>query len=309
MIKNDGIVNRLKFVRIREDYKKYGLLIPDMMLNDKIKQLDSYQMFLKYSTGLIPPKKSRGKGLHGKKTVDVSQESINVSDESEPEPAKKKTSSISTRGVVIQNAPSAPKSKPATSKLKHKGVQSLTPEEQEVIDTMQALKESKKTSKRQSATRGLSKGTGRILEVPDESTVISATLSEGTGTKLGVPDEEKVTSEENVKLEWGSEHESKQSEDSQLMSGEKEKKDNDGDGDADDEDEDDDHIMHKDVDVEMVGAETVERENKEKDEMTDAAQADVEKTSEEKDDAELSGNVMISEYEVKESTELLLPSS
>ncbi|GKG43046.1 hypothetical protein Tco_0479730, partial [Tanacetum coccineum] len=77
------------------------------------------------------------------------------------------------------------------------------------------------------------------------------------------------------------------------------KKDNDGD--VDDEDEDDDHIsdiqdtkdedaktkfdeneiykckiqVHKDVDVEMGEAETVKRENKENDEMPDAAKADV----------------------------------
>ncbi|GKC39214.1 hypothetical protein Tco_1051598 [Tanacetum coccineum] len=59
----------------------------------------------------------------------------------------------------------------------------------------------------------------------------------------------------------------------------------------------------------MVGAETVERENKEKDEMADAAKANVEKTAEEKSDVELAGNTMTSDYEVKVSTELLLPSS
>nr|GFD32500.1 hypothetical protein [Tanacetum cinerariifolium] len=48
--------------------------------------------------------------------------------------------------------------------------------------------------------------------------------------------------------------------------------------------------VHKDVDVEMVGDETVKREIKEKDELTDAAKADVEKTTEEKGDAELAGN-------------------
>ncbi|GKF30237.1 hypothetical protein Tco_0096579, partial [Tanacetum coccineum] len=252
--------------------------------------------------GLIPPKKCRGKGSQRKKTADVSQESVDVSDESEPKPAKKKTGSRSTRGVVIQDTPSAPKLKPSTLKLKLKGVQSLTPEEQEATNTMQALKESKKSSRRQPGTGGSSEGTGRIPRVPDESTVVSTTSSEGTSTKPGVPDEEK-------------------------------KKDNDGDAD-DDDDEDDDHIsdiqdtdnedaktefdkdeiykykiqVRKDVDVEMVGAETVKRENKEKDEMIDAGKADVEKIAEEKGDVELAGNAMISDYQVKESTELPLPS-
>ncbi|GJS54862.1 hypothetical protein Tco_0628224 [Tanacetum coccineum] len=34
----------------------------------------------------IPPKKSRGKGLQGKKTADTTEESVDVSDESDPEP-------------------------------------------------------------------------------------------------------------------------------------------------------------------------------------------------------------------------------
>ncbi|GJW15055.1 hypothetical protein Tco_0019188 [Tanacetum coccineum] len=36
-IKDDGIVSRLMFVRIGEDYQEYGLPIPDKMLIDKIK--------------------------------------------------------------------------------------------------------------------------------------------------------------------------------------------------------------------------------------------------------------------------------
>ncbi|GKB06824.1 hypothetical protein Tco_0835057 [Tanacetum coccineum] len=51
--------------------------------------------------------------------------------------------------VVIQDTPSALKSKPATSKTKLNGAPSLTPEEQEAADIMQALKASKKTSRRQ----------------------------------------------------------------------------------------------------------------------------------------------------------------
>ncbi|GJS80636.1 hypothetical protein Tco_0730517 [Tanacetum coccineum] len=54
----------------------------------------------------------------------------------------------------------------------------------------------------------------------------------------------------------------------------------------------------------MAGAETVEHENKEKDEMTDATKTDIEKAAEEKGDAKLAGNAMISDYQVKESTEL-----
>ncbi|GJV65914.1 hypothetical protein Tco_1476742 [Tanacetum coccineum] len=62
----------------------------------------------------------------------------------------------------------------------------------EAANIMKALKESKKMSKRQPGTGGSNDGTGNILGVPDESTVISRASSEGTGSKPGVPDEEKL---------------------------------------------------------------------------------------------------------------------
>ncbi|GJY86749.1 hypothetical protein Tco_0500775 [Tanacetum coccineum] len=190
-------------------------------------------MFIKYSTGQIPPKKSRGKGSQGKKTVDDSHETVDVSKESEPElvkkktasrrvvkkkvtifaddniipdldvaleivteSTKKKTNSRSSRSVVIQDTPSAPKPIPATLKPKLKGVQSLTPAEKEAVDIMQALKERKKTSKRQPGTGGSSEGTGTIPGVPDESIIISATSNEGTEDQLD--DEEKDDKEGDV---------------------------------------------------------------------------------------------------------------
>nr|GEU59321.1 copia protein [Tanacetum cinerariifolium] len=77
-------------------YKHINILpILETMLTNAIKQSKSYQMFIKYSTSQICPKKSRGKGSQGKKTTDDSQETVDVSKKSEPEPepARKKTSS------------------------------------------------------------------------------------------------------------------------------------------------------------------------------------------------------------------------
>nr|GEV39131.1 hypothetical protein [Tanacetum cinerariifolium] len=144
-------------------------------------------MYFKYLTNQILPKKSRGKGSKGKKNAEESQETIDVSEESEPKPkptkkktlgkrrvkkkvtlsvddniisndpdaalelaksisqikaeeaeaakkvyatharivtesAKKKSSSRSSKSVVIQDTLSTPKSKPTTSKTKLKGV-------------------------------------------------------------------------------------------------------------------------------------------------------------------------------------------
>ncbi|GJV92754.1 hypothetical protein Tco_1540567, partial [Tanacetum coccineum] len=219
--------------------------------------------------------------------------------ESVPESAKKKTGSRSSRSVVIQDTPSAPNPKPVTSKPKLKGVQSLTPAKKEDADIMQALKESKKTSKRHPGTGGSSEGTGTVPGVPDESTVVSATSDEGTGIKPGVPDEEKVITEEKVILEWGSKQESEYSEEDQLDDEEKDDKEGDADDegndhisdtqDTDDEDakteSDEDEIykykirVRKDEDKEMLNVE-VEDSGKGDAEMSDVTKLDAEKTKE-----------------------------
>nr|GEW80065.1 hypothetical protein [Tanacetum cinerariifolium] len=146
---------------------------------------------------------------------------------------------------------------------KLKGVPSLTLKEQEAADIM----------------------------VPNESTIISATSSGGTSTKPGVPDEEKEITKENVILEWGSEQESKYSEEDKLNN--EEKDDKEGDDDEDDETEsDEDDIykykirMLKDEDEEMINADVDNSDKGDKD-VTDAAKAYVKKTSEVKNDAKL----------------------
>ncbi|GJW36330.1 hypothetical protein Tco_0059250 [Tanacetum coccineum] len=113
-----------------------------------------------YSTGQIPPKKSRGKGSQGKKSADPIEESVDVSDVSEPEPLiRRKTSS---RRVT---------KKKATISVDDnilKGIQTLTPAEQEAADVMKALKDSRRMLGRQPGTGGSNEGTGEIPEVLDE---------------------------------------------------------------------------------------------------------------------------------------------
>ncbi|GJS15657.1 hypothetical protein Tco_0410129 [Tanacetum coccineum] len=273
-IKDNGIVSRLKFVRIGEDYQEYGHPIPDVMLTDAIKHLESYQMFIKYLTNQIPPKKSKGKGLKAKKTVEESQETVNVSEESEPEPepAKKKTASRRVKKKVTLSANDNIIFDDPNSKTKLKGAPSLTLAEQEAANIMQALKESKKTSRRQPGTGGSNEGTGSKPGVLDEFTVSSATSSEGTSVKPGVPDEDKDITKEKVILEWGDEQDSEHSDDDNDDSEKDEK-----DGDADD--EGDDH----DEDEEMKDAE-IKGSDKGDEEITDAAKEEAKKTSEAKDD-------------------------
>nr|GEU83139.1 hypothetical protein [Tanacetum cinerariifolium] len=284
-IKDDGVVSRLKF--------------------------------LLYFTGLIPSKKSRGKGSQGKKTRDTTEETVKVTKESDPEPlirnktsrirVTKKEATISTAdniipgpylalelgksislteaeeevaarevhathekimseavleptrrrqiGVIIRDTSSVSKKKTPDPSKKLKGVLTLTPAQQEVADIMKALKESRKTSRRQSGTSGSDEVTGEIPGVPNESTVVFTTSSEGTSTKRGVPDEEEIIHEE-------------------VADETREHSDKDIDAQDDDEEIKYDYKdiykykikVRKDADVEIKDAETV----KEKEELTDA---------------------------------------
>nr|GEX89740.1 hypothetical protein [Tanacetum cinerariifolium] len=52
MIKDDGIMSRLKFVRIVKDYEEYGLPIPDEMLTDAVKRRKSSKVTIDSSKKL-----------------------------------------------------------------------------------------------------------------------------------------------------------------------------------------------------------------------------------------------------------------
>ncbi|GJW55379.1 hypothetical protein Tco_0099464 [Tanacetum coccineum] len=311
-------VQEWKFVKIGEDYQEYGLLILETMSTEAIKQSKSYQMFIKYSTGQILPKKSRGKDAARKKTsskrrvkkkVTLSVDDNIISDDPDvaleivTESAKKKSGGRNSKSVAIQDTPSAPKSKPGTSKTKLKGDPSLIPEEQEAANIMQALKESKKTSRRKPGTEGSNKGTGTLPGVSDEFMVFFGTSSEGTGIKPGVSNEENDITEEKVILEWGDEQDNEYSNDN---NDDVEKDDKDGNAD----DEGDDHIsdtqdvddkdveiesdeddiykykirVRKDEEGEMINAK-VDDSDKGDEKITDAAKANAEKTLEVEDDA------------------------
>ncbi|GJR15778.1 retrovirus-related pol polyprotein from transposon TNT 1-94 [Tanacetum coccineum] len=310
-----------------EDYQEYGLGILEVMLNDAIKKSESYQMFIKYSTESKPEpepvkRKTASRRVVKKKVtisvddniiyddLDVALELGKSISKTEAEEAEESRQVHATHARIVTESVPEPTRRRKLGKVtsdppkKLKGVPSLTLEKQKAADTMQALKERRKTSKRQPGIGDLNEGTCTIPGVADESTIVSATSSEGTDTKPGVPDEEKDITEENVILEWGSEQESEYSEEDQLDDEEKDDKegdaDDEGDGhisdtkDTDDEDDetesDKDEIykykirVRKDKDEEMLNAE-VEDSDKGDEEVTDAAKADAENTLGVKDDA------------------------
>ncbi|GKE82843.1 hypothetical protein Tco_1552843, partial [Tanacetum coccineum] len=239
--------------------------------------------------------KSRCKGSLGKKTSEALVEEVERCEESEPEPVNKKTSSnkrvkktvtIFSKDNIIPNPDIA-----------------LELEEQEAADTMKALKESRKSNRRQPGTRGSNEGTGSKAGVLDESTVVSATSSEGTGVKPRVPSEEKDITKEKVILKRGDDQDSgHDNDDNDNVKKDDKDDDTDDEGDthisdthdADDKDDetksDEDEIYkykihvqtHEDErmsDAEVVGSEKGDKE------VSDAAKADAKKTSEVKDDA------------------------
>ncbi|GKD38860.1 hypothetical protein Tco_1259067 [Tanacetum coccineum] len=270
-------IDHMKEKRSRQDYHEYGLVIPEVMLNDTIKQSESYQMFIKYSTESEPKpepvKRKIASRLVVKKKVIISADDNIISDN--PDVALKLGKSISKikaeeaeaamqvhathARIVNESVPELTRRRKlgkvtSDPPKKLKGVPSLTPEEQEAVDIMQALKESRKTSRRRPGTRGSNKGTGTIPRVTDESTVISATLSEGTESKYPKED--------------------------QLGDDEKDDKDDDAD------DEGNDYISdNQDDDDEDDKTESDEDEIISDAEVSDAAKVDAEKSEEAKDDS------------------------
>nr|GEW47968.1 hypothetical protein [Tanacetum cinerariifolium] len=154
------------------------------------------------------PKKSRGKVKRKTASRRVVKKKVTIYDDDnivpDPDVALELGKSISltkakeeeeAKQVHDTHARIVTESVPESAKKKSSGRSS-----REVVDIMQALKESKKTSKRQPGTRGSSEGTGTIPRVFDKSTLVSATSSEETDAKPGVPDEEKDIDEENYKI-------------------------------------------------------------------------------------------------------------
>ncbi|GJR39170.1 hypothetical protein Tco_1214854 [Tanacetum coccineum] len=300
----------------REDYQEYGHPIPDVILTDAIKRSKSYKMFIKYSINQIPPKKSRGKGSKGKKTTKESQETVDVSKESkpEPEPPKKKTASrrVVKKKVTLSaddniifddhdaalelaksisqteaeeagkvhatHARIVTESIPESGKKKTGG---RIPKSIVIQDTPSGLKSKPATSKTKL------KGAPSLTLVEQEAAnimqalkeIISATSSEGTGAKLGVPDEDKDTTEEKDEKDGDADDKG-----DDHISDTQDTNDEDVETESDEDDIYKYKIhVRKDEDEEMKDAK-VEGSNKGDEEITDAIKEEAEKTSEAKDD-------------------------
>ncbi|GJX35523.1 hypothetical protein Tco_0247080 [Tanacetum coccineum] len=291
---------------------EYRLPFPKTLLTEGIKLSESYQMFIKYSTGQITPKNSRGKGLQWKKTVDTSEVDVDVSEESDYEPARKQTSSrrvIKKKATITVDDNIIPEHDVALELGKSISLIEVIEKEAErqvhaIYERVMTVSDPEPVRRRPSSitfkdTSSVSKNlstdpsqklkgvqtltveeqlaadTMKALKerVPDESTVVPATSSEGTGDKAGVPDEEKVT-KANVILDWGLEQESKYFEE--------------GDDDenikwvdTDEEEEKDDDDDEKSINFEKTDDEETNDEFMHNEEMTNAENADTRNGDEE----------------------------
>ncbi|GJX13778.1 hypothetical protein Tco_0205536 [Tanacetum coccineum] len=59
IIRDDSLLNTLKFVSKTQDYQQYGALIPDDMINQDIKDSKAYKTYYEFDTRKATPKKAR----------------------------------------------------------------------------------------------------------------------------------------------------------------------------------------------------------------------------------------------------------
>ncbi|GJW23708.1 hypothetical protein Tco_0034330 [Tanacetum coccineum] len=186
-IKDDGVIQRLKFMN-----------------------KEAYQAFIAYSTCLIPPKKTGGKGSQGKKQTITQKKKSSISaedniipepdvalelgksmitikptgvDESDREPANRLTGRRRPSGDTLNVS----KKKSLDESQKLKGIQVMTEEEQLAADTKKAIKASKEAVRLQQRIEESSE-VGITPEV--QLTGIFTTSSEGAGMSR-VPDKGK----------------------------------------------------------------------------------------------------------------------
>ncbi|GJT89455.1 hypothetical protein Tco_1071172 [Tanacetum coccineum] len=97
---DDGVLGRLKFISKGELHQVYGKSIPDTLLTKEIKNSKAYNMYLGYSTSVIPPKKGRGKGAQGEKAT-VTQKKKSPKKKSSKKKISKKSSITADDNIIL----------------------------------------------------------------------------------------------------------------------------------------------------------------------------------------------------------------
>ncbi|GKD62666.1 hypothetical protein Tco_1300175 [Tanacetum coccineum] len=273
-IKDDGVIQRLKFVNKGEDFQEYGRAIPDTMLTDDINESEAYKAFIAYSTGSIPPKKTRGKWSQGKKQTVTPKKKSFISDDDniipkpnfslelgksishiEAEIAKEERrlhetheNLVSTKLIGVDEFDefdSEPANRPT--------------EEEDHLVLLSEILQIKEALRLQQHTGDSSEGVGITPKVPDELT--GKTSSEGASIVPEVLDDGKgsYATKADTEINLGSEDDSHQSDDEYVN-----------------EETDDERINSENGDQEIDDAEknVVEKEEEEEKGNEDEEQAD-----------------------------------
>ncbi|GKE91049.1 hypothetical protein Tco_1572144, partial [Tanacetum coccineum] len=171
-IRDESLLDTLKFVSKTQDYQQYGALIPDDMINQDIKDSQAYKTYYDFATRKVPPMKAR-------KYKKVGLPSRNLSPAKEAKPVKKgkrvkrpakKSTVAPTAGVAIRDTPgvSVSKKKAPAKADRSIGIEILS---DVALSEAAQLKEATKRSKKDyhiSQASGSDDGTDFESGVPDD---------------------------------------------------------------------------------------------------------------------------------------------
>ncbi|GJT45081.1 hypothetical protein Tco_0953796 [Tanacetum coccineum] len=197
-IKNDNVLGRQNFVAKNENSQVYGKLIPDVMVNDAIKNSTAHQIYQAYSTGAAIPKKPR----KGTKAANVPKKKDSFTANDNIITDDLDVALELGKSIIIRDTPSVSKKQNLESSMKLKGIELISDAVQLEIHTQKAVKASKRESRRKFQSRGSNKRAGIVPKVPDEPNDKPADSSEGAGTSPKVPDESKGKTSSNDEDDW-----------------------------------------------------------------------------------------------------------
>ncbi|GJZ99837.1 hypothetical protein Tco_0672388 [Tanacetum coccineum] len=261
IIRDDSLLDTLKFVSKTQDYQQYGALIPDEIINQDIKDSNAYKTYYDFATRKVPPRKAR-------KYKKVSLPSRKLSPVTETEPVKKDKED--TPGVSVSK-----KKSPAKAD-RSKGIEILF---DVALSEAAQLKEATKRSKKDlyiSQASGKGDGTDFESGVPDEQQHKTSGDSEDDNDDIN--DDDNDDDSENEDDDGNDAHDSERTDSNDddenpsftLNEYDKEEHDEEYESNDDNENvfEEDDDDLYKDVDMRSLGAEH-EKERKGDEEMTD----------------------------------------
>nr|GEX62518.1 hypothetical protein [Tanacetum cinerariifolium] len=227
---DDSLLGTLKFVSKTQDYRQYGALILNDMINQDIKDSEAYKTYYDFPTRKVPPRKARKykKVASPLRNLSPVKEAKHVKKGKRVKRHAKNSTTVAITGVVKRDTPgvSVSKKKAPDKTDRSKGIEILS---DVALSKADQLKEATKRSKKDfhiSQACGSYDGTDFESGVPDEQQRKTSSRDERTSTKPGIPDVPTYDSESENES-WGD------SEDDNDDKSDDDKADSDDDGNSD----------------------------------------------------------------------------